>query len=863
MSLSTEHVAEFRKWGVDLSAGADSGCFNSGGPTTTGKGGIEPGQEQVAPGEVRVDAELKQIDPATIIGLHGVDVKAMDALAAAIKKDGYLSDHPILTVDTPLGFLTLDGHHRGHAAQSLKLKSIPALVVKWTDFTNLLLLRFGNALPKKARSLDKYIYMPDGKPYGQRTLSNGHEKSKWGTPSNWAGTVSAEKFTCLCSLSVVESSVEFCGKQYTPDQAKAYIIATMVTSFPVYTKTRRAWMAAVIANSASSANDQVVDREHNLKFYAAMRGSTKDDVVGHIVDRDFPSKRKAVELAAGGEGVPLKVLICVSRKIEGVEQMLPDIVLGKFKLSQECEYDREESAFYDETDKKFYRYGDCSDEMKAILKRNTVDNWNGHPMLFCPGGEDGEVLFSGCALTRWPLDTTAQIESLAASEERNEMQLTKLFESLTCAEAWRGDDVPDELFAYVPAEARGKNGKKSLRDFALASASRKGLDPAIMRNSLTRFSQANLSASVKPGVKSKILSALKRWNAAHPSQKIEVSEKSGGQEFEVSGHMYAGCTLAAERYAGKNDGTAENHTHAIMSNGTVMPSGGHSHGLEILSIDLGEGVLCAVTTCAYDYLEQPAVPGDAVSSQRSGSSKMYEHRHIVRLTKESASNGETDVTGALRTAVSCQLRSGGGKDMQMTRQEVCAGLRTRAAAIKATDADAAAMLETHATELEKEASADSVETIIAGKVKEGALVTKEVHAQAVSAAKQAGKDELQKEISAKEEAAKAQADATKTRLASVVSAGLKPETVLGKDRTIQSVVSAIPAGPDGDKMFTDRLEEWSCMAKAVSASASGKKDSAASAGGPDPKMHMLGGKEAEPVAQPRPDTAQERSMAIL
>ena len=429
MKLSTELVADFHKLGIDLSAsfssGADSGGFNSGGPTTTGSGGIQPGQEQVAPGEVRVDAELKQIDPAKIIGLHGVDVQAMDALAAAIKKDGYLSDHPIMTVDTPLGFLVLDGHHRGHAAQSLKLKSIPAWVVDWTAFTNLLMLRFGNALPKRARSLDKYIYT-GGKPYDQRTLSNGHEKSKWGTRSQWAhpkASMSAERFTSLCTCSVmVDEAVEFCGKQYVPDQAKAYVIATMVTSLPVFTKTRRAWTAATIANSAPSAEDQLLDREHMLKFYAELRsGSNRDDVIGHIVAWDFPSKKKAIELAAGGEGVPFKVLLCLYRKVEGVEEMLPKIARGVFFLSQECEYDREEAAFYDTVDKKFYRYGDCSAEMKAILKSNTVEDWNGHPMLFCPGGEDGVVIFSGCAMTRWPLDATAKTESLAASEEKHEM----------------------------------------------------------------------------------------------------------------------------------------------------------------------------------------------------------------------------------------------------------------------------------------------------------------------------------------------------------------------------------------------------------------------------------------------------------
>ena len=433
------------------------------------------------------------------------------------------------------------------------------------------------------------------------------------------------------------------------------------------------------------------------------------------------------------------------------------------------------------------------------------------------------------------------------------MKLTALFQSLVCAEAWRSDDAPDELFAYVPAEAKGKGGKKSLRKFPLASVAKKGLDPAILRNALARFSQADLPAGAKAGVKSKIMGAIKRWNAAHPSQKIEVSEKSGGQE--VCGCMYAGCTMAAQKYAGTDDGTADNHNHAIMSNGTVMPTGGHSHGLEILSIDLGEGVLCAVTTSAYDYLEQPAVPGDAasVSAPRS-SGKMYEHRHIVRLTKDSASDGEVDVTGALRTAVSCPCTSGGsGKDMQMTRQEVCADLRTRAAAIKEADAAAAAMLEKHATELEQAASADSVDTIIAGKIKEGALVTKEAHEQAVSAAKQAGKDELQKEISAKEAAAKAQADATKTRLASVVSAGLKPETPLGKDRTIQSVVSGIPVGPEGDKAFAERLEDWSSMLKAAKAT---KPESAASADGPNLALHPFGVLEPKPE---KPETPEQQS----
>ena len=834
------------------------GDLDSKGPVTSGRGGIEPGQEQVAPGEVRVDLEQKEVSPENVIGLHGVDVKFMNELESKIIKDGFLKEHPPLYVDTPLGHLVLDGHHRSFVAKKLKLKTIPALVAPWAKFLSLLLMRFGNALPKKARYLDKYLYA-DGKPYDKRAVGNGHsksgsgsgaDKSTWGSPSAWArpaSNASSERFTCLCICSVVEKSIEFCGKTYVPDQAKAYVVATMLTSLPAYTKTRRAWTAATIANSATSAQDQIVDREHRLKFYEALRGATSDDLVGHIVDWDFPAKKKAIELAADGDGVPFKVLLCLGRKVQGVEDMLQEIPRGVWKLSQECEYLRETSAFYDTVDKKFFPYADCSAEMKAILKSKTVEDWKGHPMLFCPGGENGEVLFSGCAMTRWPLDVTAQTESLAASEEpearrevagfnrREQMILTKLFQSLTCAEAWRGEDAPDDLFAYVPPEARGKNGKKSLRKFPLASKSRKGLDPAILRNALARFSQAELPAGAKAGVKSKILAAIRRWNAAHDSEKIEVSEKSGGNDFEVCSNLFAGCTMAAEKFAGTDDGTAEKHQHAILSNGLVMPHNGHSHGLEILGIDLGEGTLDAVTTSAYDYLTQPAVPGEACSSARS---KSYEHRHIVRLTKDSVSS-DTDVTGALTTAVSCPAcsssTSGCGKALTMKIQEMCAGLRSSAAKVKDKDAEIAAVLEQQAADLEKEVSADNVEIAIAAKLKDGSLFTKEVHEQAVSAAKQAGKDELHKEISAKEVAAKAQAEVIKSRLASVVSAGLKPETVLGKDKTIQSAVSAMPVGADGDKLFADRLEEWIAL-KPVS----GKKDQQTSADQPEAATHALG-----------------------
>jgi superfamily I DNA and RNA helicase len=171
-----------------------------------------------------------------------------------------------------------------------------------------------------------------------------------------------------------------------------------------------------------------------------------------------------------------------------------------------------------------------------------------------------------------------------------------------------------------------------------------------------------------------------------------------------------------------------------------------------------------------------------------------------------------------------------------------------------------AMLEQIAAELDSAVSADVVETTIAEKIKAGELIPKEVVEQTLSAAiadaRKYGRDELQKEISAAQEAAAKQAEATKTRLASVASAGLKPETPLGKDRTIQSVVSAMQAGEEGDKLFADRLEEW--IAFKAAAAVPAKKESAASAGtGP---AHCLGAQE--PVAAPAEPQKVNRSLGL-
>lgn len=90
--------------------------------------------------------------------------------------------------------------------------------------------------------------------------------------------------------------------------------------------------------------------------------------------------------------------------------------------------------------------------------------------------------------------------------------------SLSGADAWNTADAPDELFAVVPAEAKGPNGKKSLRKLPLASKQKRDLDAAIVRDTLSRLPQTDFAGTgvTKDEAVAKICSAAKKLNIASP-----------------------------------------------------------------------------------------------------------------------------------------------------------------------------------------------------------------------------------------------------------------------------------------------------------------------------------------------------------
>lgn len=619
--------------------------------------------------------------------------------------------------------------------------------------------------------------------------------------------------------SVVEKSIEFAGRIWKPTRKLAYVKAALCHSLPPANSKGRVFTAATLANSAHTAVMQMMDIEHMLEFY----GDAQDRIGGAIAAVEFPAKEDAIALEAAGKAVPLTILFALWRKAAGVERLLDDIaheaaneqVPHPWRTSMECEWPGELSALYDGA--KFYSWDECSDEMKALVKVDRVDDYGGKPMRLVMGGRDGLVYFTGGGLTRTPSDTRATIESVAASDGHAAPNPARMLVTLgwdewkqqvasekqeTGARAWNTQDAPDRYFAYVPAEARGADGKKSLRKLPLASVEKKGLDPAILRNALARFPQTDLPAGAKAGVKRKILSAIRTWNAAHPSDKIEAASEAG--ERAVIGQT--------EEAAG--------HTHPVTEDMAVGAAQGHTHSLLVTGYELG--ALEAVT-----------------SSHSDGQS---EHQHWIQLSGTTATASTPDQPAASQGGGAAP--EGSKKEEAMDRKGLAGLLREQAKAFAGKDDAHAKFLGDAASLLDKEESAAAVEDVIAVRIKAGALIPKGDHEKAVADATAAAKAAGVKEVEDRLAAEKRQAEVIASRMKAVTDAGLDAAFPLRKDVTIASVATAIATDEAGEKAFGERLEEWKALR------ASGQATAQATASDKTtvvtPPMKVADGKAARP-----------------
>jgi len=129
-----------------------------------------------------------------------------------------------------------------------------------------------------------------------------------------------------------------------------------------------------------------------------------NDILGHIID---VSMGDAGDVAVPAEAVPVTMYGVLYKRIKKVRDILElyDAGLAEYKSSMECLFSYSDSAFF--LGGNFINYEDATDDMKECLSEDRCLPYKDKPMEFALGGENGNVVFVGAALTLSPADRNA------------------------------------------------------------------------------------------------------------------------------------------------------------------------------------------------------------------------------------------------------------------------------------------------------------------------------------------------------------------------------------------------------------------------------------------------------------------------
>lgn len=266
---------------------------------------------------------------------------------------------------------------------------------------------------------------------------------------------------------VLESEIEFAGRKWKPDHARAYIVATLCRSFPARNANGHGITAATLANSVSDAVNRHFDFEHQLKYYSDMfakdkskANEAKDRICGCIAAVEFPSKADAVAAAEKGEKVPFKILVALWRHAEGVDAALADMIKDEdeaptWRTSMEWEFKKADSAFAfkdDEGSTKIVAWDAAPEKYRTAVRGGVVAD---DKITLLTGGVDGRVTITGGALVKVPADKEATVDRLAANDRSNQ--------GITILNGWRSQtDWADAVASQYSAETL-KTGTVSIK----------------------------------------------------------------------------------------------------------------------------------------------------------------------------------------------------------------------------------------------------------------------------------------------------------------------------------------------------------------------------------------------------------------
>lgn len=208
-----------------------------------------------------------------------------------------------------------------------------------------------------------------------------------------------------CEVAANGKKITFNGTEYASDNQKVYVRAKFCHSFPFANVKGRSFHPATLANSYETARHHLFDFDHTLTYY----GQEQNEICGAIIDTYFPSKVDALAAMNKGDSIAMEVLFVLWRKVEDVQTVVEELNSDKneWATSMECEYIPAESAFAH--DGNIIPVLEAPDEMLECVGPYSISHYEGKPLTLLMGGVDGEVLFSGGALTKMPADGNAKV----------------------------------------------------------------------------------------------------------------------------------------------------------------------------------------------------------------------------------------------------------------------------------------------------------------------------------------------------------------------------------------------------------------------------------------------------------------------
>ena len=257
---------------------------------------------------------------------------------------------------------------------------------------------------------------------------------------------------------------------------------------------------AVVARSFPTILHKQMNLGHQLKALGAKR----DRVVGCILQCAFPEEPE------GGWTVPTSVddaphitaVAALFKQAEGVPDMLGKHLGGKVKMavSMEFTYFHDEVGIYDPATNTTYDRADIPKSLMGFL----AEDERGHLLLrknsrspqlvLALGGVSGRIWFSGVGYTDRPAESTAGIESIAASRREGMMVCGSVSEAPSFAPGmqvkWPGGEYGRGTVKAVHLEGihilHGKHLTATIEDPALLITLPSGVSILRRASSVTR-----------------------------------------------------------------------------------------------------------------------------------------------------------------------------------------------------------------------------------------------------------------------------------------------------------------------------------------------------------------------------------------